>query len=530
MPSSSNRGKIYTLNQIKKIIKLIEVNTVLDIGVGEGTYINKYKHLLSNSVWTGIEVWKKYIEKYNLTNKYDTIINKDIRTIDFSKLGQQDITFAGDVLEHMTKEESIKVVDDILNISKCLIVSIPVVHMPQDEYEGNPYEKHVKDDWSDKKFKDTFKDYIINSTVDEEIGVYILSKNTEFIKLYKKLKIAIYTICKNEEQFVDRWANSNKHSDLRIVCDTGSTDNTVEKLKQHGVTVYSITVSPWRFDHARNTALNLLPQDIDVCIWQDLDEELSENWYEQIQNNWRHDATIMNHRYRHNDGPLQWHSKIHKRHDCIWTGPVHETLKWFVPEKQLWNEHILLDEHQDTSKNRKSYKHLIEKKIKEGDHNWRTYYFLANEYYDDQHKSIETRIKSYEECKEGEIILSYIARNIAKGFASLNDHKNAMKWFNIAVNHGNERESWFSLAQYAYNKKDWEQCFLASKKCINVQTKRDGFTYDPQAWGFLIYDYAALSCYNLGLKSKAYEYGKIALDLNPNDERLKKNLKFYEES
>lgn len=346
----------------------------------------------------------------------------------------------------------------------------------------------------------------------------------------RKYKIAIYTICKNEGKFVDRWAKSNKSADLRVVCDTGSTDDTVKKLKKHNVTVYPITVSPWRFDTARNTALNLLPKDIDIAIWQDFDEELNEGWRELLEAKWETDATIANHRYRHNDGPWQWHSKIHARHNCFWRGPVHETLSWTIPEKQIWIPEIELDEHQDTSKSRTSYKHLLEKKIQEGDHNWRTYYFLANEYWDDQPKSIETRIKSYENCKDGDVVLSYVARNIARGYASLNDHMNAMKWFNISVNHSQEKESYFSLAQYAHNRQDWEQCFLASKKCIDIQDKRDGFTYDPQAWGYMIYDYAALSCYHLGLKSLAKKYGLKAIELNPTDDRLKKNLAYYEES
>lgn len=345
-----------------------------------------------------------------------------------------------------------------------------------------------------------------------------------------KLKIAIYTICKNEEKFVDRWAKSNTDADLRIVCDTGSSDNTVDKLKSHGVTVYNITVSPWRFDTARNTALNLLPKDIDIAIWQDLDEELLEGWRKKLEEKWEDDATIANHRYRHNDGPWQWHSKIHARHNCHWVGPVHETLRWTVPEKEVWISEIYLDEHQDTTKSRKNYKHLLEKKIQEGDNNWRTYYFLANEYHDDQPKSIETRIKSYEACKDGDVILSYIARNIARGYATINDDKNAMKWFNTSVGHSEEKESYFSLAQYAYNKKRWEQCFISAKRCIDINHKRDGFTYDPQAWGYLIYDYAALASYNLGIKSLAKEYGTKALELNPDDERLKKNLEYYEES
>ena len=46
-----------------------------------------------------------------------------------------------------------------------------------------------------------------------------------------KYKICVYTICKNEEKFVDRWFHSMKEADAIYVLDTGSTDKTVKKLK-----------------------------------------------------------------------------------------------------------------------------------------------------------------------------------------------------------------------------------------------------------------------------------------------------------
>ena len=51
------------------------------------------------------------------------------------------------------------------------------------------------------------------------------------VPLRPKLKIHVYTICKNEEQFVERWAAAGKDADGLHVLDTGSTDKTVEKLK-----------------------------------------------------------------------------------------------------------------------------------------------------------------------------------------------------------------------------------------------------------------------------------------------------------
>ena len=89
------------------------------------------------------------------------------------------------------------------------------------------------------------------------------------------MKVAVYTIAKNEEQFVERWFNSAKDADYLLIADTGSSDKTVELAKSFGINVYSVNVNPFRFDDARNAALALIPADIDYCISVDMDEVLS---------------------------------------------------------------------------------------------------------------------------------------------------------------------------------------------------------------------------------------------------------------
>ena len=88
------------------------------------------------------------------------------------------------------------------------------------------------------------------------------------------MKIAVYTIALNEEQFVERWYEANKDADCLVIADTGSTDNTVELARSLGILVHEIRVKPWRFDDARNTALALVPADVDVCVSVDMDEVL----------------------------------------------------------------------------------------------------------------------------------------------------------------------------------------------------------------------------------------------------------------
>lgn len=58
------------------------------------------------------------------------------------------------------------------------------------------------------------------------------------------MKIIVYAICKNESGFVDRWMDSMQEADRVIVLDTGSTDDTVQKLRSRGARVYEEQFSP----------------------------------------------------------------------------------------------------------------------------------------------------------------------------------------------------------------------------------------------------------------------------------------------
>ena len=86
-----------------------------------------------------------------------------------------------------------------------------------------------------------------------------------------KYKVCVYAISKNEEKFVSRWVESMKEADEIYVLDTGSTDDTVNKLKKLGVKVKKKLIKPWRFDKARNESLKLVPKDTDICVCTDLD-------------------------------------------------------------------------------------------------------------------------------------------------------------------------------------------------------------------------------------------------------------------
>lgn len=172
MPTSSPSGK----KQIRQWISKQKINKVLDVGCGEGTYPKLLKEqydILNNAEWWGVEAWTNYINEYNLNSLYNVIINDDARKINWSALPKFDLVIFGDILEHMTKEESQELVANALRKSKFVVISIPIVYSPQGAYGGNPFEIHVKDNWSHQEVLDTFPN-IVESQSTKKIGVYWL--------------------------------------------------------------------------------------------------------------------------------------------------------------------------------------------------------------------------------------------------------------------------------------------------------------------------------------------------------------------
>ena len=182
-------------------------------------------------------------------------------------------------------------------------------------------------------------------------------------------KIAVYTIAKNEEKFVERWFESAKEADSLRILDTGSTDNTVTVARDLGVDVRRWEFNPWRFDEARNMALSMVPEDVDMCIALDMDEVLVAGWRAYIEQAIAEGVTRPRYQYTwswNGDKPgLQYGGdKIHARHGYRWKHPVHEVIVPDGEEKQGWYG-LEIHHHPDQTKSRGQYFPLLELAVQE---------------------------------------------------------------------------------------------------------------------------------------------------------------------
>jgi len=518
MPFSSERGKSY----IKHIVGKVPHATVLDVGCGSGAYAAMFE----DSTITGVEVWEPYVKKYNLESLYDNLIITDARAWEPTDGVHYDVAIAGDVLEHMTADEAKALLRKLRRIASTVVVSIPLGHYPQDAWEGNPYERHVVDDWTHERFVEAFGQPDAY-TIDDFIGVYVWSEH----KL--RPKIAVYAISKNEEQFVERFCASGKEADVIVIADTGSTDGTACRALACGAQVHDIYISPWRFDLARNAALALVPRDVDICVSLDLDEELQPGWREEIERVWDLGKTTrLRYMFDWGAGIAFKYEKIHARHGYFWHHPCHEYPIADGRITEVWadTDALLVIHKPDPTKSRGQYLDLLALSVKEDPHCPRNAFYYAREL--SFHKQWEQSIEACEAYLRlpGAVWANercYAYRVMGRCYSELGDLNGAERAFMLGASEApNTREPWCELAMLMYRQSRWEESFAYAMRALKIVDRTKVYTCDPAVWGHQPHDLAAVAAWNLGLKDIALAQAQLALSHDPNDARLQANVRW----
>ena len=347
------------------------------------------------------------------------------------------------------------------------------------------------------------------------------------------MKIAVYAISKNEEQFVKRFCESAKEADLILIADTGSTDNTVVEARACGATVYEIAITPWRFDKARDAALALIPRDIDVCIALDLDEMLQPGWREEIERLWQPDTTRLGYKFDWGHGKIFYSTKLHSRSGYHWHHPCHEYIRPDprTEEKFAWSDMLMVRHFPDETKSRGQYMDLLEMSVKEDPRCPRNAFYYAREltYYSKWEEAI-VALEHYLNMPEADWKneRAYAMRLLGDAEDSLG--RDGMIWYRRGVAEDpTVRETWLALAHAASRRKLWAEAYSAAKSALAIENQQFVYTMDPSSFTAKPYDLAALAAHYLGLKEEAIKYGEKAVELEPTNERLITNLKFYKE-
>jgi tetratricopeptide (TPR) repeat protein len=102
-------------------------------------------------------------------------------------------------------------------------------------------------------------------------------------------------------------------------------------------------------------------------------------------------------------------------------------------------------------------------------------------------------------------------------------------WFRKAIDQApGRREPFVDLTKLYYDRQDWSKCLESAESALAIQEKPLEYLCEAESWGAAPYDYASIAAYRLGLFEKALEYAKKAVEIEPGDERMIKNVMFCE--
>ena len=165
-------------------------------------------------------------------------------------------------------------------------------------------------------------------------------KRKENLAHYKRLsenKICVYTICRNESKFVEKWVTNNKDADHLVALVHDCTDDTREKLESLGVDVGYGFYKEWRFDNGKNDSMHLayaLAPECNIFVFTSLDEYWDDGWAEQVKENWIPGETkqcwynfVQSHdEFGHETGTSYFNWMISKDPKWHWEYPIHEAI------------------------------------------------------------------------------------------------------------------------------------------------------------------------------------------------------------
>lgn len=171
MPYSSTEGKPWIQSVLRDVDVSQSIQRVLDVGAGAGSYSKLLRRYIGQH-WTAIEVHSPYVDRFGLRSKYDVVLVTDVRAFATSDEPNFCLIICGDVYEHMTGNEAVRVHERLLERCKYLIFTIPIIYYPQGAVYGNNFETHVRDDWTHTEVVTSFSS-IERFWVGDILGCYL---------------------------------------------------------------------------------------------------------------------------------------------------------------------------------------------------------------------------------------------------------------------------------------------------------------------------------------------------------------------
>lgn len=340
------------------------------------------------------------------------------------------------------------------------------------------------------------------------------------------MKVGIYALAKNESANVPAWESSCREADVRVVTDTGSTDNTVELLEAAGVTVARGTPSPWRWDDAHNLSMMHLPADVDVAIRLDLDEVLDPGWREALEADWKPETTKLRYWYQWSNEVRFLSDRVHRRHGYRWVGATHEGMScWSGDEVQSHSERFSIRHHRQPGKAHKSDLTLLRQAVRENPLDVRMHWYLARELDYAGDPEAADACDRYLRLPGGATTeRAYACRVLAR----LRPDKMKPYLLEAIQASPQEPEAFLAFAELAEQMRDWVSCLYYARHASFCPAHSQTHASDPRAYGPRAPDLACIAASHLHLDAEALQHAREAFRRDPADPRLAGNLAVLE--
>jgi hypothetical protein len=138
----------FVLSWLAEQVIELKPKSILDVGIGFG--LNGLLFRQYTDAWNGdYKNWKTKIDGVEISGDYilphhyeiyDNVMIGDALTVDITNY---DLIYAGDIFEHLKKEDGLKLLEKLRSKSRILIIVTPLKMLPQGTLYGNEYETHI---------------------------------------------------------------------------------------------------------------------------------------------------------------------------------------------------------------------------------------------------------------------------------------------------------------------------------------------------------------------------------------------------
>ena len=348
--------------------------------------------------------------------------------------------------------------------------------------------------------------------------------------------ICLSMIVKNESHCIKRCLESIKdYIDYWVICDTGSSDNTEEIVKDVLKNIPGeFHHHKWKdFAHNRNLALSLSKKHGDYSLVIDADDYLSKSTKEDFSS-LKEDAYKFT--IKHNNIIYNRVQLIKNTANAKYIGELHEYLSldsYIIPILPI---EMICTTSGSRSKDPQKYLNdakIFEKLLKKDPNNARNTFYCAQSYKDanQYQKAIEMYMKraNMNNGWQDEIFISLLEIAKLYNFTYPNDYLNVINHYLRAANFNNKRiEPLVYLSSFCRSINAYESAYFYAKSGLKISKPVDALYIEHECYDWRIQDEVAVSAYYIGNKKEAKNICNWLLSnkLVPDNEkeRISKNL------